>query len=196
MPLSEADICATALRLIDAEGVEALSMRKLAAELNANPMSLYHHVPNKDAVLRGVAALVGAEFRTTTAEDLPWQDRLRRLANDFRALAHRHPTLMAYSFRQPDFIQPEEPFWAGLTEILDGAGVPGRSIPQLRCLVCAIVVGVLHAELNGALRQWTVLAPTFGEDTPTADVDHLWERTLDAVIAVVRRELADGDDPR
>ncbi|NBM18647.1 DNA primase, partial [Streptomyces sp. GC420] len=42
---------AAALRLIDADGVEALTMRKLATALDANPMSLYHHVPNKDALL-------------------------------------------------------------------------------------------------------------------------------------------------
>lgn len=51
-----------ALQLIDADGVEALTMRKLAAALDANPMSLYHHVPNKDAVLRGVAHRVGSQF--------------------------------------------------------------------------------------------------------------------------------------
>ncbi|MEN1891299.1 TetR/AcrR family transcriptional regulator [Streptomyces mirabilis] len=108
MPLTEAGICTSALRLIDADGVEALTMRKLAAALDANPMSLYHHVPNKEALLRGVARMVGARFRTVTLEDAPWQERMRLLATDFRTLAHRHPNLMAYSFSQPDFIQPED----------------------------------------------------------------------------------------
>ncbi|MER6470838.1 TetR/AcrR family transcriptional regulator [Streptomyces collinus] len=114
-PLTEAGIYTAALKLIDAEGADTLTMRKLATALDANPMSLYHHVPNKEAVLRGVAAMVGAEFRTVTRKDLPWQERIRRLAEDFRTLAHRHPKLMAYSFGQPDFVQPEDPFWNVLT---------------------------------------------------------------------------------
>jgi AcrR family transcriptional regulator len=93
VPLTEAGIYDAALRLIDAEGVEALSMRKLAAELGANPMSLYHHVPNKAALLHGVAGVVGAQFHTVAEEDLSWQERIRQLTSDFRALAHRHPNL-------------------------------------------------------------------------------------------------------
>ncbi|MFF1933919.1 TetR/AcrR family transcriptional regulator [Streptomyces sp. NPDC058228] len=53
------------------DGVEALTMRKLATALDANPMSLYHHVPNKDAVLRGVAARVGSQCREGQREDIP-----------------------------------------------------------------------------------------------------------------------------
>ena len=55
MPLTEAGIYAAALRLIDADGVEALTMRKLATAVDANPMSLYHHVPNKDCAADATA---------------------------------------------------------------------------------------------------------------------------------------------
>ena len=106
MPLTEAGIYAAALRLIDADGVEALTMRKLATALDANPMSLYYHVPNKDAVLRGVARMVGAQFRTVTLEDAPWQERIRLLATEFRTLAHSHPRFMGYSFSLPVGLHP------------------------------------------------------------------------------------------
>lgn len=169
VPLTEAGIYAAAVRLIDADGVDALTMRKLATALDANPMSLYHHVPNKDAVLRGVARMVGTQFRTVTLEDAPWQERIRLLATDFRTLAHRHPKLMAYSFsHQADFIQPEDPFWVSLAAILDAAGVPHSELPQIAALVCAVITGVLTAELNGALHQWSNLKPPIvGEDEPT-----------------------------
>lgn len=141
-------------------------MRKLATVLDANPMSLYHHVPNKDALLRGVARMVGAQFRTVTLEDAPWQERMRLLATDFRTLAHRHPKLMAYSFsHQADFIQPEDPFWVSLAAILDAAGVPHSEFPQIAALVCAVITGVLSAELNGALRQWSSLKPPLSAKT-------------------------------
>ncbi|MFI9612097.1 TetR/AcrR family transcriptional regulator [Streptomyces sp. NPDC052023] len=193
MPLTEARIHAAALRLIDADGVEALTMRKLATDLDANPMSLYHHVPNKDALLRGVAKMVGAQFRTVTLEDAPWQERIRLLATDFRTLAHRHPNLMAYSFSQPDFIQPEDPFWTALIATLDVPGVPHSEIQQVAALMCAVVIGVLIAELNGALHQWSNLQPT----APGADPDEerMFRLVLDTIITGLESRLTpDGDD--
>ncbi|MGV9562516.1 TetR/AcrR family transcriptional regulator [Streptomyces sp. NPDC003480] len=202
MPLTEAGIYAAALRLIDEDGVEALTMRKLAAVLDANPMSLYHHVPNKEAVLRGVARMVGTQFRTVTLENAPWQERIRLLATDFRTLAHRHPKLMAYSFsHQPDFIQPEDPFLATLTAILDAAGVPLAQIPEVSAVLCAVVTGVLTAELNGALHQWANLKPptvrTAGENgytNPDPDEDRVFRLVLDTIITGLESRLtADRD---
>ncbi|MCU1533086.1 MAG: Transcriptional regulator, TetR family [Arthrobacter sp.] len=201
VPLTEAGIYAAALRLIDTDGVEALTMRKLATALDANPMSLYHHVPNKDAVLRGVARMVGTQFRTVTLEDAPWQERLRRLAMDFRTLAHRHPMLMGYSFsHQVDFIQPEDPFWIELTAILDAAGVPHSELPHFTALVGAVITGVLTAELNGALDRWSSLKPpTVGEDglnPPGRDENRVFRLTLDTIILGLESQLAaDGDGP-
>ncbi|MFF1569914.1 TetR/AcrR family transcriptional regulator [Streptomyces sp. NPDC058293] len=201
MPLTEAGIYAAALRLIDTDGAEALTMRKLATVLDANPMSLYHHVPNKEAVLRGVARMVGAQFRTVTLENAPWQERIRLLATDFRTLAHRHPKLMAYSFsHQPDFIQREDPFLTALTATLDAAGVPLSKIPETAALVCAVITGVLTAELNGALRQWSNLGPTAtaaGEDGPTdagPDEDRMFRLVLDTLITGLESRLTADPD--
>ncbi|MER6081933.1 TetR family transcriptional regulator [Streptomyces sp. NPDC001833] len=206
MPLTEAGIYAAALRLIDADGVEALTMRKLATELDANPMSLYHHVPNKEAVLRGVTRTVGAQFRTVTLQDAPWQERIRLLATDFRTLAHRHPELMAYSFsHQPDFIQPDDPFWTALTAIVAAAGVPEAEVPEAAALVVAVVVGVLAAELNGSLHQWASLKPpglAAGADESTdADPsgpvqDRRFRLVMDTLIAGLESRLAAERDGR
>ncbi|MEU9992820.1 TetR family transcriptional regulator [Streptomyces sp. NPDC048045] len=200
MPLTEAGIHTAALRLIDEDGVEALTMRKLATVLDANPMSLYHHVPNKEAVLRGVARMVGAQFRTVTLQDAPWQERIRLLATDFRTLAHRHPELMAYSFsHQPDFIQPDDPFWTALTAIVAAAGVPESEVSEAAALVVAVVVGVLAAELNGSLHQWASLKPpglAAGADESTAEdpsgpvQDRRFRMVMDTLIAGLESRLA------
>lgn len=210
MPLTEAGIYAAALRLIDEDGVEALTMRKLATVLDANPMSLYHHVPNKEAVLRGVTRMVGAQFRTVTLEDAPWQERIRLLAMDFRALAHRHPELMAYSFsHQPDFIQPDDPFWTALTAIVEAAGVPRSEVSEIAALMVAVVIGVLAAELNGALHQWSTLKPPGfddGEDGDRADSadtapegpdqDHMFRLVMDTLITGLESRLTGDRDGR
>jgi AcrR family transcriptional regulator len=200
VPLTEAGIYAAALRLIDEDGVEALTMRRLATVLDANPMSLYHHVPNKEAVLRGVTRTVGAQFRTVTLEHAPWQERIRLLATDFRTLAHRHPKLMAYSFsHQPDFIQPDDPFWAALTAVVAAAGVPESEIAEVAALTVAVVVGVLTAELNGSLHQWaSLMAPGLagGEEGPTDAVpsraaqDRRFHLVMDTLIAGLESRLA------
>ena len=195
MPLTEAGIYAAALRLIDADGVEALTMRKLATALDANPMSLYYHVPNKDAVLRGVARTVGGQFRTATLEDAPWQERIRLLATDFRTLAHSHPELMGYSFsHQADFIQPDDPFWIELTAILDAAGVPRSELSHFTALVGVVITGVLTAELNGALHRWSSLKPPSASEDgltlPGRDENRVFRLTLDTMIMGMESQLA------
>ena len=195
MPLTEAGIYAAALRLIDADGVEAFTMRKLAAALDANPMSLYHHVPNKDAVLRGVAGTVGAQFRTVTLEGAPWQERIRLLAMDFRTMAHRHPKLMGYSFHhQVDFITPEDPFCVELTAILDAAGVRHPELSHFTALVGAVVIGVVTAGLNGALHRWSSLTtPSVGEEEPTPagrDENSIFRLALDTMIMGMESQFA------
>ncbi|WP_406432429.1 TetR family transcriptional regulator [Streptomyces sp. NBC_00631] len=201
MPLTEAGIHAAALRLIDEDGVEALTMRRLATALDANPMSLYHHVPNKEAVLRGVARMVGAQFRTVTLHNAPWQERIRLLATDFRTLAHRHPKLMAYSFSQPDFVQPDDPFWTALTAIVAAAGVSQPEVPEIAALTVAVVMGVLSAELNGLLQQWASLKfPGAGAGTDEAtdpdrtgpDQDHMFRLAIDTLITGLEGRFAAG----
>ncbi|MFF5479560.1 TetR/AcrR family transcriptional regulator [Streptomyces sp. NPDC012935] len=192
VPLTKDGIYAKALELIDADGVEALTMRKLATALDANPMSLYHHVPNKDAVLRGVTERIGSQFRTPERVDAPWQDRLRQLALDFRALSHQHPKLMGYSFGRADFIQPEDPFWQGLTETLAAAGLPTSEVPRVAGTLCAVFTGLLGGELTGALQRWSRLPPAptgpGGDDAPPlpeAALDAMFGWAVDAVITGV-----------
>ncbi|MFI9614977.1 TetR/AcrR family transcriptional regulator [Streptomyces sp. NPDC052023] len=192
VPLTEDGIYAKALELIDADGVEALTMRKLAAALDANPMSLYHHVPNKDAVLGGVAERVGSQFRTGQREGLPWQERMRQLAHDFRELAHRHPKLMEYSFRRADYIQPEDPFWRGLLDVLTAAKLPAPEIPRVAATLVAVFTGLLASELTGALQRWSTLRPAQDDGdrkdlpAPSKDmIDTMFDQALDAAIAGV-----------
>ena len=61
-PVTRARIFATALALLDREGPAALSMRRLGEVLGVEAMSLYHHVPNKAAILDGLFEAVLAEL--------------------------------------------------------------------------------------------------------------------------------------
>jgi AcrR family transcriptional regulator len=89
-PLTRERIIATALELIDEDGLDALSMRRLGSALGVEAMSLYHHVANKDEVLDGVLEQVLLQVEVPT-DDGPWQDRVRALVRAWRVVALRHP---------------------------------------------------------------------------------------------------------
>jgi len=63
--LSREQVLDAALDLVDRDGVGALSMRRLGAELGVEAMTLYHYLPNKDALLDGIVERVMAQAETT-----------------------------------------------------------------------------------------------------------------------------------
>ena len=83
-------VLAAALEIIDRDGTDALSMRRLARALNRDPMILYRHAPNKAALLDGVAETVLAQLHVDSA-DPDWAGQLRAVARRYRALALAHP---------------------------------------------------------------------------------------------------------
>lgn len=88
--LTRERVLETAVSLADRIGIEDLTIRRLAAELDVKPMTLYHHVPGKEAILDGVADLVFAEI-DDPPEDLPWKDALRHRCVSARHVLRRHP---------------------------------------------------------------------------------------------------------
>ncbi len=99
--LRRQDVLATALRLIDADGVEALSMRRMGKALGRDPMRLYRFASSKDELLDGVVELVLGELRVPAVEDGNWEDVLRRTAHGFRELALAHPHVVSLLVTRP-----------------------------------------------------------------------------------------------
>lgn len=89
-PLTREKMLATALQIIDRDGVEALSMRRLARALGRDPMALYRHAANKSDLLEAVVELVLAPL-TVQADDPDWAGQLRAVARDYRAVVLAHP---------------------------------------------------------------------------------------------------------
>jgi len=81
----------TALRLIDADGLDALSMRRLAAELGVQAASLYSHYPTKDHVLDAVANLLTRQVDASGFADGDWRTGLRTWARSYRDALAAHP---------------------------------------------------------------------------------------------------------
>lgn len=92
-PLSRERIVAAAIGIADRDGLAALTMRHLAAELDCEAMSLYHHVPGKEALLGALVDAVLAEIAAaSTAITAPeWRDAVRARCLAARAIMLRHP---------------------------------------------------------------------------------------------------------
>ncbi|MFE5596900.1 TetR/AcrR family transcriptional regulator C-terminal domain-containing protein [Streptomyces sp. NPDC056549] len=90
--LSRASIVREAVVMLDADGIEALSMRKLGARLNAGATSLYRHVATKDELMELAVDEVAGEI-TVPPPGGPWRAAATEAAASFRATALRHPWL-------------------------------------------------------------------------------------------------------
>jgi AcrR family transcriptional regulator len=146
--LSRDAIVAAALGLLDREGAQALTMRRLAGELGVEAMSLYRHVADRAALLEGLADRLTSEV-ARRPRDEDWADALRGLAGDLRAIARRHPAafgLVAMRvLNTPHVLAPVEDSLAALRR---GGFTPARAIFAHR-LVSTYARGYALAELAG-----------------------------------------------
>ena len=88
-PLSRERVLQTAVELAARDGIESLTMRKLADELGAGAMSLYHYVPNKEELLDGMVDIVFGEIELPST-DVDWKTAMRRRAISTREVLNRH----------------------------------------------------------------------------------------------------------
>jgi AcrR family transcriptional regulator len=113
--LTRERIVEAAMRIIDAEGARALSMRRLGTELGVNPMAAYHYVPNKQALYDLVldAVMSGVDLDSVDAA-APLEERLKQGARAYRAAIFAHPNaipiLAGRSLRTAASLAPIEVF--------------------------------------------------------------------------------------
>lgn len=98
--ISREVILATALEIIDRDGIDGLSIRRLGQALGWDPMTLYRYAPNKAALLDGVAEVVLDQLNVDTPNG-DWTDQLRTIARSFRDLALAHPQVVPLLVTRP-----------------------------------------------------------------------------------------------
>ena len=152
-PLTRERILEAALSLVDEEGIEALSMRRLAKELGVDPMAIYHHLSNKRALL---SALIEEVFSGMRVMDLKgtgdWRGRVRAWALAFRKVARAHPKLVPHLASYPEAaaeatLESTEELYAAF----EAAGMPPRQIVGAVGVVVDYLNGFALAEASGAL---------------------------------------------
>jgi TetR/AcrR family tetracycline transcriptional repressor len=104
--LSRDTVVERALDLADAEGLTAVTIRRLGQELGVTPMALYWHVQNKDELLDAMGDRLLAGLHLDVAADAPWDEQLRAVVQAFVAALRLHPTCVDLTFRRI-FATPE-----------------------------------------------------------------------------------------
>jgi len=93
--LSRSAVVDRALELADREGIEALTIRRLAAELGVTPMALYWHFRSKEELIAGLADRIWGEIRTDVDRSAPWWDQLRVMMESLVEVLRTHASASA-----------------------------------------------------------------------------------------------------
>lgn len=105
-PLSRETIVSAAIEIADTDGLEAVSIRRLATKLGARPMSLYSHIERKgDLIDLMVDEVMGGAVLPESPPSGDWRNDLRRIAQRTRENIRSHPWMIGVAFRRP-FIGP------------------------------------------------------------------------------------------
>jgi AcrR family transcriptional regulator len=99
--LTTDQVVAAAIEVADAEGLAAVSMRRVAKAVNVSAMSMYTYVPGKAELLDLMLDAIYTEMPRATVTGLPWRQRITAIANDNRDLYRRHPWAAAVSTSRP-----------------------------------------------------------------------------------------------
>jgi AcrR family transcriptional regulator len=195
-PLTRERVLAAALKLVDAEGLDALTRRRLASELNRDAMALYRYAPDRAALLDGIVELVLTELDLADGEGIEdgnWQTQLRRGAHSFRSLALAHPHVFSLflsrpistplALRAPATLRPLE----RLLRLLSANGFG----PSDSLMVYRMYVGFLYGHLLNEMQD-VVVDPDETEDLLRLGLHRLPAREF-PVLRSLATELAAYD---
>lgn len=201
-PLTRDEILARALAIVDAEGADALSMRRLAREFDVEAMALYYHFPNKQAILDGVVNM--AVSVAAAGEPLPqsadWRVTMRAGILMVRAALLAHPNVTPLITTSAADL-PSAAIWVeGPLRILYDTGLRGADLVAAYHQLVAYVFGwhllagerggIWHGGAKTPVPQDADAAPLAVELADAiANWDDGFEEGLDDVIAGIDRRV-------
>ena len=159
--LSREEIVGAAVALLDAEGLDGFSMRRLGASISAGATSMYFYVANKDELLELVVDEVLGEVDVPSAEETGWREAAAGLARGFRAVLLRHPWVVPLFGTHPTLGPNAMRVSDRTIALLAAAGLSGAEIGWASSLLVSHAIGYAtsDAALNRATRD-TGKSPT------------------------------------
>jgi len=179
-PLTRERIVSTALALVDREGLKALSMRRLGVELGVDPMAVYYHIPNKEALLDAIVEAVMAEIDLTVDVPTdPAEERILCAARAYRdaMLAHMNalPAIMSRGPRTPAAMRPVEL----LIGILRDAGLsPSQAVAGMNAIAATVRGTIAMVAADSADPTTAAEMETMADLFPAEEFPHLRESVM------------------
>lgn len=194
-----------ALDLVDREGVDALTMRRLGRDLGVEAMSLYSHIASKEDLVEGVVEQVFREMPPITPGAGGWQQQVRTHARAYREVLLAHPETVRLVAGRPLVTEGTASFVDSALGLLRGIGLDVERADRVLGIVASFTLGHVSEQVGRVRRhggappgravdrsRFSHLAE-LGEMTP-ADHDTEFELGLDWLIAGIERLLATGHE--
>ncbi|WP_407939063.1 TetR/AcrR family transcriptional regulator C-terminal domain-containing protein [Mycolicibacterium fluoranthenivorans] len=150
-PLTEDQIVAAALAVIKAEGLEALSMRRLSRELGRSAMAAYWHVTDKQELLELVGRKLLSEVDIPPADSGPWNERLRTVLTNIDNRLHDHPGVASVLLER--MTHTDMRLMTGIIHILVDAGFKDSRVFLSYAMIHTYLFGRYQVQVQGAPDQ-------------------------------------------
>lgn len=167
--LSRARVVGAALALVDADGLDALTMPALAAHLGVGTMSLYRHIADKEDLLNGMAISVLGDVTVPPGAVDDWEGRVVGYLRSVRAEALRHPALARILADRGLTVTPVFDQLETVLGIMRAAGFSDLDAVRVFYSLLTYVFGFLLWELPRVHRQ------------PEADYEAAWTDALESL---------------
>lgn len=166
---SRAEIAAAAVEVADRDGIDAVSVRRVASAVGLGTMSLYRYMSGKDDLFELMLDEICGEYELSSIPTGDWKADLHDLARQGRRVLHRHPWAARLVLEQrgygPNILRVAETFLSAL----DGAGVDPAVMLEIYALINAFIAAYAASELAGeqdrartgrtVQQQWAALQP-------------------------------------
>ena len=208
-PLSRERVVEAALELVDAEGPEALTMRRLGRSLGVEAMSIYEYTSGKDELLEAVMERLLEELELPLTSPLDWQERIRAVVDAWLRLAEKHPKAFPLLYRKRPFFPRDLHFPEEIYGALREAGFDEEATVRAYGAIALFVNGALmrgSPATSGTSSRWDEAPPIDEADFPRIAelLPHahslawrtLFDRGLDLLLAGLEAELPTSERAR
>jgi AcrR family transcriptional regulator len=182
--LNRVRVIAAAVKLADSIGVEAMTIRRLAVELDVKPMTIYHHVPNKEAIIDGMVDVVFSEIGLPSLE-VDWKQAIRQRARSARVVLARHrwaaPLMESRTSPGPATLRHHD----AVLGCLRAGGFSIEMTAHAYALIDAFIYGFALQEASlpaAAGDEMADLAQAMAAAMPVGEYPHLVEFTTEHVL--------------
>ena len=191
-------ITAAALELGDRDGVAAMSMRRIAAELGCDPMALYRHFPDRAALLDAVADRALADV--VLPSDGEWDVRLTGIFTAIRAAALRHPGIAGHIASRPPRGEHAQPIFLTIASALADAGLsPVDCVRVTQTLIAYLSAAIaMGAQAGAPDERWMQVKAAIsalpgappGDALPVTGSDDQFSYGLELLVSGIRAKAA------